>query len=249
MLWMIAPAYATWSVAVVDPATQEVGIAGATCGPFVWAIAEVVPGYGVMAAQYATYMDAEREAADLLAAGARPDEVIEAITDSAFDDKTAIRQYGVAAFSGPAAAYTGADNELPALGLTGETWSVQGNTLASEEVVRAAAASLEANAGEPIEERLMRAMEAGSAEGGDHRCDPAQAAKSAFLFVARPGDRPKEPWLEARTSSAGNGDNAVTRLRDEVDRKLQGEGCNAAEGLGLAPLLGLIPLLRRRARA
>jgi uncharacterized Ntn-hydrolase superfamily protein len=246
MWWLVAPAYATWSVAVVDPETQEVGIAGATCGPFVWMIAEIVPGHGAMAAQYATYMPAKREAAALLTDGARPDEVITAITDADFDDKPELRQYGVAAFTGPGATFTGADNDQPALGLTGETWSVQGNTLATEEVVRAAAASLEATTALPLAERLMRAMEAASAEGGDHRCDPAQSAKSAFLFVARPDDDPKRPWLEARTTSFGNGDNPVTRLREEVDAKLAGEGCNAVEGAAWTPLLGLLPLLLRR---
>lgn len=248
MFWFVAPALATWSVAAVDPATQEVGIAGATCGPFVWMIAEVVPGKGVMAAQFATYLRAEREAAELLEADADPEEVIAALTDPGFDDKVALRQYGVAALNGPGATFTGAENDLPALGLTGQTWAVQGNTLASEEVVRAAAAALEATADLPLAERLMRALEAGSAEGGDQRCDPAQSAKSAFLFVARPGDRPRAPWLEARTSSFGNGDNPVTRLRAEVDEKLAGEGCNAAEATLFAPLFGLLPLLRRARR-
>lgn len=109
----------------------------------------------------------------------------------------------MAAFTGPGATFTGADNDQPALGLTGETWSVQGNTLATEEVVRAAAASLEAMTALPLAERLMRAMEAASAEGGDNRCDPAQSAKSAFLFVARPDDDPKRPWLEARGPPVG----------------------------------------------
>ncbi|MEQ1567170.1 MAG: DUF1028 domain-containing protein [Myxococcota bacterium] len=245
-LWWAAAAEATWSVVAVDPDSREVGVAGATCGPFVWMIGEVAPGHGAVAAQYATNLAAEREAADLLAAGTPPDEVLAAITDPAFDEEPEIRQYGIASLDGPAVAYTGADNDSPALSATGDTWTVQGNTLASEAVVTEAAAAFEASEGQPLAERLLRAMEAGAAAGGDARCDPEQAAKSAFVFVARPGDRPGNPWLEARTSSVLNGDDPVDRLREEVERKLDRSGCATGPGSAVAAALGLLAARRRR---
>jgi uncharacterized Ntn-hydrolase superfamily protein len=240
-------ARATWSVVAVDPDTEEVGVAGATCGMMVWMIGEVAPGHGAVAAQYATNLKAKREAADRMADGQAPDQVLDAITDPDFDDKVALRQYGLASLDGPAVAFTGDDNDPPALAATGETWTVQGNTLASEDVVLDAADAFVAAEGEPLDERLLRAMEAGAADGGDARCDPEQAAKSAFLFVARPGDRPGNPWIEARTSSFGNGDDPVDRLRDEVERKRSRAGCDVAGPAGAwAALAALLGLRRRR---
>lgn len=247
-LWWAIGAQATWSVVAVDPDTSEVGVAGATCGAFVWMIGDVAPGHGAVAAQYATNLKAKREAADRMAEGQAPEEVLAAITAPAFDDEPQLRQYGLASLDGPAVAYTGDEAEGPALSAVGETWTVQGNTLATSDVVLDAAAAFEDAEGQALEERLLVAMEAGAADGGDDRCDPEQAAKSAFLFVARPDDRPGHLWLEARTSSVLNGDDPVDRLRDEVARKRARTGCDTAgpsSGAALA-LLAALGLRRRR---
>ena len=51
----------------------------------------------------------------------------------------------------------------------GDGYAVTGNLVAGEEVVRAMATTFEASEGEPLPERLVRALEAGQAVGGDKR--------------------------------------------------------------------------------
>jgi len=64
--------------------------------------------------------------------------------------------------------------------VTGPNYSAQGNTLASEEVVKAMAAAYENTKG-TIADRLMAALEAGQAKGGDTR-----GMQSAGILVVRP---------------------------------------------------------------
>ena len=66
------------------------------------------------------------------------------------------------------------------------TASAQGNILVSDKVVTDALAAFDRTDG-PLAARLLAALEAGSAAGGDSRCGK-QTASSAALVVARPGD-------------------------------------------------------------
>jgi uncharacterized Ntn-hydrolase superfamily protein len=75
--------------------------------------------------------------------------------------------------------------------------SVQGNLLQGPDVVRAALAAFEGQAcGASLADRLLAGLEAGAARFGDRRCARSQAALSAFLSVAAPGDDPRRPLLE-----------------------------------------------------
>ena len=68
----------------------------------------------------------------------------------------------------------------------------------------------------PLAEILMRALEAGSVAGGDKRCGD-QRASSAFIIVARPGDR--KPYLDLNIFGQGKGgQNAVDLLRKKFER-------------------------------
>lgn len=242
LLLLLGTAHATWSLVAVAPETQEVGAAGATCGPMVWYIAGLAPGRGAVAAQYATWLKARREATDLLEQGEAPEAVLAAVLD--MDDEPAIRQYAVVSLDAPPATWTGAEVEEPALIVSGETWSVQGNTLASDDVVTRAAAAFEATEGEPLADRLLAGLEAGAAAGGDSRCEPEDAAKSAFLYVAAAEDRRREPTVEVRASGKG----AVAEL---ALRYAAGRGSCASAGRApswLGAVLALLALLRRRGR-
>lgn len=244
LLLLSLPARATWSIVAVDEETEEVGIAGATCGPMVWFIAGLVPGEGVIAAQYATSRHERETGEDLLREGERPAAVLKALR--AQDEDAALRQYGIVALGEAPVTFTGGEVEGPALTVEGEGWTAQGNTLASEAVVEAAAAVMEAGEGS-LADRLMEALEAGAAEGGDARCAPEDAAKSAFLYVAEPGDRAHEPTVEVRASGAG----AVEELADDYAAGRM--SCSAvggvrAGGLGLLWAVMLGGLSRRRPR-
>lgn len=78
------------------------------------------------------------------------------------------RQIGVVDRDGNSAAYTGSDNRDWAGHISQKNYIAMGNALTSEEVVRAMAEAFEASAGETLEERLMRVIEAGRDAGGQH---------------------------------------------------------------------------------
>lgn len=239
-LFMVGRVWATWSIIAVDPETAQVGIAGATCGPMVWGIAGLAPGHGVVAAQYATWVGGRDDAVDLLMGGSSPDAALDAVI--AADDQPELRQWAMLSLDGAPVGYTGAEVERPAAIVAGDTWSVQGNTLANEAVVTATAERFEASEGS-LAERLVSALGAGAEQGGDHRCDPADAARSAFVYVAAPDDRAGEPTVELRVSGKG----AVAELAErfaEGDRSCHVGG--APPGWGLL-VLGMLVVGGRRA--
>ena len=72
----------------------------------------------------------------------------------------------------------------------GDGYAVTGNLVAGEEVVRAMATTFEASEGEPLPERLVRALEAGQAVGGDKR-----GKQSAVITTVK--DQPY-PYIDLR---------------------------------------------------
>jgi len=67
-----------------------------------------------------------------------------------------------------------------------------------------------------IADILITALEAGSMAGGDNRCGE-QCATSAFITVAKPGDR--KPYLDLVIFGQGKGkQNAVDLLRIKYDK-------------------------------
>ena len=98
---------------------------------------------------------------------------------------------------------------------------MQGNILASRNVLTATLRAFQA-AGKysslTLADRLLRALEAGAANGGDRRCG-TQTAQSAHLVVVRPGDPPGEPYLYITESDLQpHGRNAVRLLRQRYDK-------------------------------
>lgn len=88
------------------------------------------------------------------------------------------RQVHVLPAHGPAAAHTGALCIDWCGHLTREGLSVAGNMLAGPQVIEATADAYAATEGLPLAERLLAAMEAGEAAGGDKR-----GKQAAALFV------------------------------------------------------------------
>ena len=214
VLLAASPARATWSVVAVDQDTGQVAIASATCFPqrgFEGTPIEdlrdiqavVAPGHGIAAAQASAdaTLSNQRLVFEKLEAGTHPRQIVEMLmADSAVEQ----RQFGIVDLRGRSAGYTGAGNPGAALDRqghvdgTGIYWSVQGNTLRSEEVVTSSAQAMERGDG-TLTDRVMAALEAGDAAGGDRRCtcdtEPkpnapctAKAAHVAYLLSADPGD-------------------------------------------------------------
>ena len=180
-----SPAFATWSIVAVDQGSGTVVIASATCvSPASFALfpakglmdlqAIVVPGKGVAAAQAAA--DVTRANQDRifveLDKGTDPQQIIELLkADKAIDN----RQFGIVDLLGRSAAFSGARTSPATLdrhGLVpgaGIYYAIQGNILASDDVVLAAEAALKSGTG-TLADRVMAAMEAADAKGGDKRC-------------------------------------------------------------------------------
>lgn len=223
LLFSPAVSKATWSIVAVDSKTKEVGIAGASCTDFVFGIAGVVPGKGVIVAQAMSNMAAKRLGMKMLLEGASPQDVIVAITKPDFDPNFDLQQYGVAAlgFKGRTAAYTGENTDSWKGFAQGYNVSVQGNILTDSEVVNHALSAFEAAAKNPemsLADRLMAALEAGATTGGDRRCG-SQKARSAFIIVARPEDEAKTPYLRINIPGQEEGGaNPINLLRKEYDR-------------------------------
>lgn len=216
-------AAATWSITAVDPKTKQVGIAGASCTNFVYGIAGVAPGKGVIAAQAMSNMEAKSLGMKMLLEGASPQKVLAAITDPAFDSDFSEQQYGIVAlgFEDKPATYTGADTADWKGDLRGYGVSVQGNILTDAQVVRNALAAFEAAAKDQktsLADRLVAALEAGTkGGGGDRRCGE-QRARSAFVVVESPTPNGKTPYLLINVTGREAGSaNPVELLRKKYD--------------------------------
>jgi uncharacterized Ntn-hydrolase superfamily protein len=180
------PRYATFSICAIDAATGEVGVAVTTRVPFVGrAVPWVRAGVGAVATQAWTVVEYGPRGLDLLASGMAPEAAIARLLadDAGRED----RQLAMVDMTGRAAAHTGTGNGEWAGSRQGDGYTVQGNILVGPEVVDAVAAHLDATAGSgmPLAERLILALEAGHAKGGDRRWGLFQ---SAAIRIADPRD-------------------------------------------------------------
>lgn len=219
-------AAATWSIVAVDPSTREVGVAVASCVeapygttllPFV---AGLAPGHGALAAQ-AVFDHALRDhGVALLQRGAAPRSLLAALMGP--DPDPALRQYGIVTLDRTTAAFTGGATQPWAGHLEHPGVTVQGNILRGPAVIEDALIAFEAAAPScpwTLADRLMLALEAGAARGGDGRCSAAQAALAAALRVAAPGDDPEAPTIDLRIpSQRPGGAAAVALLRVAYDQ-------------------------------
>jgi uncharacterized Ntn-hydrolase superfamily protein len=178
--------YSTFSLCAIDPGTGESGVAVTTRVPFVgravpWARA----GVGAVATQSWTIVEYGRQGLDLLADGAEPQQVIDRLL--AADAGRELRQLGVIDMQGRSAAFTGEENGPWAGSRQGKHYTVQGNVLVGKEVIDAVADHFESTeAGDmPLAERMILALEAGQATGGDKRWGYLQ---SAAIRIADPND-------------------------------------------------------------
>jgi uncharacterized Ntn-hydrolase superfamily protein len=180
------PHYATFSIAAIDPETQEAAVAVTTRVPFVGrAVPWVRAGVGAVATQAWTVVEYGQRGLDLMEAGVAPEDALEQLlSDDAGRDR---RQIGLIDMKGRTASHTGSGTGAWAGSRQGKNYTIQGNILVGPEVLDAVAAHLESTAGigMPLAERLILAMEAGQAKGGDRRWGNFQ---SAAIRVADPNN-------------------------------------------------------------
>jgi uncharacterized Ntn-hydrolase superfamily protein len=172
----------TFSIVAADLEAGEVGCAVQSK---YFSVGSVVPwaaaGVGAVATQAAGVAVYGRRALEELARGASPEEALERVLEG--DDGRETRQLGIVAADGRAAAFTGRECLDWAGHRTGAGFAVQGNILAGEAVVAAMERAFEETVG-PLVERLVAALEAGQAAGGDRR-----GQQSAAVVVERVGAR------------------------------------------------------------
>ncbi len=170
----------TFSIVAIDFANGDLGIAVAS--KFL-AVGAVVPwasaGVGAVATQSYANTTFGPEGLHLLSMGMPPQLALDRLL--AEDDERARRQVGLIDAHGNAATYTGSACHAWAGGRTGPGYACQGNILTGAGVVDALAETFEAARG-PLAERLVAALAAGQAAGGDSR-----GQQSAALTVVRVG--------------------------------------------------------------
>jgi uncharacterized Ntn-hydrolase superfamily protein len=141
---------------------------------------------GAVATQANTRTEYGNGLLDLMAGGLSPDSALKRML--AADSGAAGRQIGVIAFDGRSAQHTGSGTVQWAGGRAGKNYVTQGNLLVGPGVVDAVAASFEASEGSPrhLADRLIDAVAAGHAAGGDARKGRAQSA-AVVVADPRPG--------------------------------------------------------------
>ena len=209
-------ASATWSIVALDRSTGQMSIASATCvaqARFATFPAKglmdiqaiVVPGRGIAAAQAG--VDRTRANQKLieteLRKGTPPETILELLRR---DPEIERRQFGIVDIEGRSAGHSGSKNGEVSLDVQGRVedtevfFSIQGNILASDAVVHDAVAAFRETKGS-LTDRVMTAMEAADAAGGDRRCtcdkEPATKApcetKTAHVAYILATDRSSPP--------------------------------------------------------
>ncbi|UFN47118.1 DUF1028 domain-containing protein [Roseomonas sp. OT10] len=172
----------TWSILARDPDTGELGAAVATRFFAVGALClRVEGGLGAAATQALVNPLLAPAALARLRGGDAPEAALAATL--AADAGAAVRQLHLLDAAGRAACHTGAGCVGWAGQAAGRDVSVAGNMLAGQAVVTATRDAFLDGAGRPMAERLIAALEAGQAAGGDKR-----GRQSAALVTAGPED-------------------------------------------------------------
>ena len=206
------PARATWSIVVTNPATGELCAASCTCIKN-YVLEDGTPvmvvGKGVATAQ--SWLDVLGSNRLIIWDGFQAGQDADTVMDDVVENGTAphYRQYGIASLTlgGSAATFSGVRCGEAVGNVFGEIdgyhYAIQGNVLAGVEVVTAMEDAFRAAEGD-MGQRVMIAMEAARAWGGDGRCSchstyptqcgspPPDFVKSAhcgYVLLARVGDR------------------------------------------------------------
>jgi uncharacterized Ntn-hydrolase superfamily protein len=176
--------HGTYSIAALDPETGELGVAvqshwfsvGSLCA---WAW----PGVGAVATQSVVEPAHGPRGLKRLTAGEDASTALAALL--AADALADLRQVGIVDARGGVAVHTGSGCIPEAGDVRGEHWTCQANMMERRTVPDAMSAGFAA-AGGDLAERLMTALEAAEAEGGDVR----GRQSAALLVVPAAG----EPW-------------------------------------------------------
>ena len=199
----MAELIATYSIVACD---LEAGQWGVAVQSKFLAVGSVVPAaephVGAIATQAYANPRYGPDGLALLRQGLSAEEVVRRLTEA--DEGRDARQLGIVDAQGRAATYTGSECLDWAGGRTGDGHAAQGNILVSAATVDALAETFESASG-PLAERLLEALAAAQAAGGDSRGQQS----AALLVVERDG------------GYAGLSDSVVDLRADDHDRPIE----------------------------
>ncbi len=227
----------TFSIIAVDPATGEVGSAGATCvdgigqfGGLIDIITDIIPGKGGVNSQAWVCIPNVnlQNAITRMQAGDSPSEIItwlinnDACNVQNFDPE--FRQYGVADLDGQGnprtAGWTGSMADDFKDDIQGATYSVQGNILLNATVLTNMENNFNNTTG-TLADKLMAAMQGANFAGADARClARGTSSTSAYLVVYRSDDDPGDPYLELNIEEMPFGEEPIDSLQILYDNFL-----------------------------
>ncbi|MGB0714776.1 MAG: DUF1028 domain-containing protein [Phycisphaerae bacterium] len=203
-------AHATWSIVLIDTESKEIAVGSATCltgFDLRQNLPVVLVDVGAACAQSAVDQSGGNRIRlrEQLELGTDPEQILQILEN--FDSGHQSRQYGIVDVEGRAATFTGSQAGAHASGVVGMTgtiaYAIQGNVITGPPVVLDAAAAVIETPGD-LPAKLMAAMEAARAAGGDGRCSclllnptacgapPPSFEKSAhiaFMVGTRTGDQ------------------------------------------------------------
>jgi uncharacterized Ntn-hydrolase superfamily protein len=174
----------TYSIVARDPETGELGVAVQSRAFNTGAVVPWgAPGVGVVATQSYTELSYGPLGLELLRAGKTPEQALAELV--AADEESEYRQVAILDTEGRIAVHVG-EACIPAAGFAmGDGFSAQANMVDSERVWASMAESFKRSEG-PLADRLLEALDAAEAAGGDWRGRQA----GGILVVAAEG----EPW-------------------------------------------------------
>jgi uncharacterized Ntn-hydrolase superfamily protein len=199
----------TWSIIATDSSTGQIGIAVATK---FFAVGALVPhiaaGIGGIATQALVNPYYGIDGLNLLREGKSPQDILGSLI--AADSGADTRQLHILDTSGRIAAHTGRECIDWCGHLAGDGVSVAGNMLTGSGVLEDTAKAFVTNASLPLARRLLAAMRAGEAAGGDKR-----GKQSAALLIH---DTEDWPALDLRVDDHADPLSELERL-EQVSRE------------------------------
>ncbi|HVO70902.1 MAG TPA: DUF1028 domain-containing protein [Aggregatilineaceae bacterium] len=178
--------FSTYSIAARDAETGQLGVAVQTHQMCVgWIVPWLLPGVGAVATQAHVNVSFGPVALAMLREGVSAPKIVDALVAS--DPDAHRRQVAVVDARGQVGAWTGTGCIPEADHHIGQGYSVQANMMTNPTVVPAMAAAFESATGD-LAQRMLAALQAAQAEGGDIR-----GMQSAALKIV-PGDATKSDW-------------------------------------------------------